>query len=142
MNQLAVPAVSGESEARPVGDHATPARVNFYVTDAAAHKVKELVEGEGDAVVGLRIHIQGGGCSGFKYEFSFDQKIEEDDKVIVRDVPEDATGKQIRILIDFFSFQYLDGAELDYKNDLEGERFIIRNPNAKTTCGCGSSFDA
>lgn len=101
-------------------------------TDAAAHKVKDLLEEEGNPDLKLRVFIQGGGCSGFQYGFSFDEVINEDDTTI------DKYG--VQLLIDPMSFQYLVGAEIDFKDDLEGAQFVIRNPNANTTCGCGSSF--
>ena len=101
-------------------------------TDAAAHKVKDLLEEEGNPDLKLRVFIQGGGCSGFQYGFSFDEVVSEDDTTI------DKYG--VQLLIDPMSFQYLVGAEIDFKDDLEGAQFVIRNPNANTTCGCGSSF--
>jgi iron-sulfur cluster insertion protein len=104
--------------------------INF--TQAASLKVKELIEEEGDSSLSLRVYITGGGCSGFQYAFAFDNEVKEDDMVI--------TKNQVRLLIDSMSFQYLVGADVDYKDDIEGAYFIIRNPNAKTTCGCGSSF--
>ncbi|MCP5205649.1 MAG: iron-sulfur cluster insertion protein ErpA [Hahellaceae bacterium] len=104
----------------------------LQVTDAAAAKVKELVEEEGNADLKLRVFITGGGCSGFQYGFSFDEKLAEDDTSIEKN--------GIKVVIDSMSFQYLAGAEVDYKEGLDGSRFVISNPNASTTCGCGSSF--
>ncbi|MCF6766294.1 iron-sulfur cluster insertion protein ErpA [Thiotrichales bacterium 19S3-7] len=104
--------------------------VNF--TDAAALKVKELIEEEGNFELKLRVYITGGGCSGFQYGFTFDEAQNDDDIVI--------ENQGVVLLIDAMSFQYLLGADVDYKEDVEGAHFIIRNPNAKTTCGCGSSF--
>jgi iron-sulfur cluster insertion protein len=104
--------------------------VNF--TNEASLKVKELIEEEGDDSLSLRVYITGGGCSGFQYAFAFENEIKEDDMVI--------TNNGVRLLVDSMSFQYLVGADVDYKDDVEGAYFIIRNPNAKTTCGCGSSF--
>src|SRR5699024_7069300 len=101
-------------------------------TDAAAHKVKDLLEEEGNPDLKLRVFIQGGGCSGFQYGFSFDEVVSEDDTTI------DKYG--VQLLIDPMSFQYLVGAEIDFKDDLEVAQFVIRNPNANTTSGCGSSF--
>ncbi len=101
-------------------------------TDAAALKVSELIEEEGNPNLKLRVFVQGGGCSGFQYGFTFDENVEEGDTCIER--------RGVRLLIDPMSFQYLVGAEIDYKEDLEGAQFVIRNPNATTTCGCGSSF--
>lgn len=107
------------------------------VTDAAALKIAELIETENEANIKLRVYIEGGGCSGFKYEFAFDNTVEEDDTVIEKSVEEKNTT--IGLLIDPMSLQFLIGAEIDYQSGIE-ERFIIRNPNARTTCGCGSSF--
>ncbi|MAK54360.1 MAG: iron-sulfur cluster insertion protein ErpA [Pusillimonas sp.] len=103
-------------------------------TDAAASKVKDLLAEEGNPDLKLRVFVQGGGCSGFQYGFTFDEVINEDDTAI------DKEG--VQLLIDPMSFQYLFGAEIDYKDDLEGAQFVIRNPNATSTCGCGSSFAA
>ena len=107
-----------------------PAPIIF--TDAAAGKVAELVAEEGNPDLKLRVFVQGGGCSGFQYGFTFDEVVNEDDTVL------DKAG--VQLLVDPMSFQYLVGAEIDYKEDLEGAQFVIRNPNASTTCGCGSSF--
>ena len=101
-------------------------------TDAAVAKVKELIEDEGNDALMLRVFISGGGCSGFQYGFTFDESISEGDAVIERG--------GVRLLIDPMSVQYLTGAEIDYTEGLEGSQFVIRNPNATTTCGCGSSF--
>ena len=101
-------------------------------TEAAAAKVKELLDEEGNPDLRLRVFVQGGGCSGFQYGFTFDETVNDDDTTI------DKNG--VQLLIDPMSFQYLVGAEIDYKDDLEGSQFVIRNPNATTTCGCGSSF--
>jgi len=103
-------------------------------TDAAAAKVKDLLAEEGNPELKLRVFVQGGGCSGFQYGFTFDETINDDDTTI------DKEG--VQLLIDPMSFQYLVGAEIDYKDDLEGAQFVIRNPNASSTCGCGSSFSA
>ncbi|ANN79544.1 iron-sulfur cluster insertion protein ErpA [Bordetella flabilis] len=107
-----------------------PAPIVF--TDAAAAKVKDLLAEEGNPELKLRVFVQGGGCSGFQYGFTFDEVINEDDTTL------DKAG--VQLLVDPMSFQYLVGAEIDYKEDLEGAQFVIRNPNATTTCGCGSSF--
>lgn len=101
-------------------------------TDAAAAKVKQLIEEEGNPELKLRVFVQGGGCSGFQYGFTFDEIINEDDTTM------DKNG--VQLLIDSMSFQYLVGAEIDYQEGLEGAQFVIKNPNASTTCGCGSSF--
>ena len=113
----------------PAAD-APPAPIIF--TDAAAAKVAELVAEEGNPELKLRVFVQGGGCSGFQYGFTFDEIVNEDD------TPMNKNG--VTLLIDAMSLQYLVGAEIDYKDDLEGSQFVIRNPNATTTCGCGSSF--
>ena len=103
-------------------------------TDAAAMKVGELIREEGNPNLKLRVFVSGGGCSGFQYGFTFDENEEEGDTRVV--------NQGVCLLIDPMSFQYLAGAEIDYKEDLEGAQFVIRNPNATTTCGCGSSFSA
>lgn len=104
----------------------------IIVTEAAAAKVRQLVEDEGNEQLALRVFVTGGGCSGFQYGFSFDESVNEDDTVV------DKSGA--RVLVDSLSYQYLVGSEVDYKEGLEGAQFVIRNPNASTTCGCGSSF--
>ena len=101
-------------------------------TDAAAAKVKALITEEENPNLKLRAFIQGGGCSGFQYGFTFDEEQQSDDYVI--------ENGGVKLLVDPMSFQYLVGAEIDYTEDVEGAQFVIRNPNAKTTCGCGSSF--
>ena len=106
--------------------------VKTVLTDAAAAKVKKLVEEEGNPNLKLRVVVQGGGCSGFQYGFEFDENIADDDVQIEKD--------GTIMLIDSMSLQYLGGAEVDYLEGLEGARFVINNPNAKSTCGCGSSF--
>lgn len=121
-------------------------------TDNAARKVLELIREENNENLMLRVFITGGGCSGFQYGFTFDEKQNDDDMVIEKAVKEEgkdednggeggSTGTaSVKLLIDAMSYQYLVGAEIDYKEDLQGSQFVIRNPNAKTTCGCGSSF--
>lgn len=101
-------------------------------SDAAATKVSELLREEDNPNLKLRVFISGGGCSGFQYGFTFDENIEDGDTRI------DKGG--VTLLVDPMSVQYLMGAEIDYREDLEGAKFVIRNPNATTTCGCGSSF--
>jgi len=101
-------------------------------TEAAADKVRDLLIDEGNPELKLRVFVQGGGCSGFQYGFTFDEDVSEDDTALQK--------KGVQLLVDPMSFQYLVGAEIDYKEDLEGAQFVIRNPNATTTCGCGSSF--
>jgi len=103
-------------------------------TDNAANKVKQLIEEEGNADLKLRVFVSGGGCSGFQYGFTFDEVANEDDTVLNKN--------GVQLLIDPMSFQYLVGAEIDYQEGLEGSQFVIKNPNATTTCGCGSSFSA
>jgi iron-sulfur cluster insertion protein len=103
-------------------------------TAAAAAKVRELVAAEGNPALKLRVYIQGGGCSGFQYGFEFDEQQGEDDLAIVTE--------GTTLLVDPLSLQYLMGAQVDYAESLHGAQFVIRNPNAKTTCGCGSSFSA
>ncbi len=103
-------------------------------TDSAANKVRELVDEEGNPELKLRVFVQGGGCSGFQYGFTFDEVINEDDTQMAKN--------GVTLLIDAMSLQYLGGAEIDYKEDLQGAQFVIKNPNATTTCGCGSSFSA
>lgn len=103
-------------------------------TESAATKVRGLIEEEGNPELMLRVFVAGGGCSGFQYGFTFDEEIQEGDTEV------DNGG--VKLLIDPMSFQYLQGAEIDYTEGLEGAQFVIRNPNAVTTCGCGQSFSA
>ncbi len=110
--------------------------MSVHITLNAAAKVWELIQEDGNPELKLRAYVTGGGCSGFQYGFTFDEAIQTDDTVISRAVD----GQEVYLLVDPMSIQYLTGAEIDYIADLEGERFVIRNPNAKTTCGCGSSF--
>ncbi len=109
-----------------------PAPLKF--SDAAAAKVRQLIDEEGNSALKLRVFVQGGGCSGFQYGFTFDEVVNEDDTTMERN--------GVTLLIDSMSYQYLVGAEIDYKEDIEGAQFVIKNPNATTTCGCGSSFSA
>jgi iron-sulfur cluster insertion protein len=118
------------------------AGVSVVFTDDAANKVHELIEEEGNPKLMLRVYITGGGCSGFQYGFTFDENQNEDDMVIEKLISIKNDTVNVKLVIDAMSLQYLAGAEIDYKCDLNGEQFIIRNPNAKTTCGCGSSFSA
>jgi iron-sulfur cluster insertion protein len=104
----------------------------FVLTESAVGKVRELIEEEGNPTLKLRVFVQGGGCSGFQYGFTFDEETNEDDTVLNKD--------GVTLLVDAMSYQYLVGAEIDYKEGLEGAQFVIKNPNATTTCGCGSSF--
>lgn len=103
-------------------------------SDSAAAKVKNLIEEEGNADLKLRVFVSGGGCSGFQYGFTFDEVTNEDDTIVEKN--------GVTLLIDPMSFQYLVGAEIDYTEGLQGSQFVIKNPNATTTCGCGSSFSA
>ena len=106
----------------------------FLFTDRAANKVKELIVEEGNPDLKLRVFVTGGGCSGFQYGFTFDEEISDDDTVMQKN--------GVTLLVDPMSYQYLVGAEIDYTEDLEGSQFVIKNPNATSTCGCGSSFSA
>ncbi|MEO5733924.1 MAG: iron-sulfur cluster insertion protein ErpA [Rubrivivax sp.] len=115
----------------PVADDMPPPLV---FTDSAADKVKQLVDEEGNPDLKLRVFVQGGGCSGFQYGFTFDEVVNDDDTSMAKN--------GVTLLIDAMSLQYLGGAEIDYKEDLQGAQFVIKNPNATTTCGCGSSFSA
>lgn len=101
-------------------------------TESAAEKVSALILEEGNPNLKLRVYVTGGGCSGFQYGFTFDEEMNEDDTLVQRN--------GVSILIDGMSVQYLSGAEIDYTEGLSGSQFVIRNPNAQTTCGCGSSF--
>lgn len=113
-----------------IGSAAAPTPIVF--TNAAAKKVHELIQEEDNPELMLRVFISGGGCSGFQYGFTFDEKKEEGDSSI--------ENQGVTLVVDPMSVQYLMGAEIDYKEDLQGAQFVIRNPNASTTCGCGSSF--
>jgi iron-sulfur cluster insertion protein len=101
-------------------------------SDAAANKVRALLDDEDDSSQKLRVFVTGGGCSGFQYGFKFDNDTAEDDTVVVKN--------GVTLLVDSMSLQYLQGAEIDYRENVEGAQFVIRNPNASTTCGCGNSF--
>jgi iron-sulfur cluster insertion protein len=106
--------------------------MNITISERCAEKVKDLLAEENNPNLKLRVFVQGGGCSGFSYGFTFDETVNEDDWSMERDA--------VRFLVDSMSYQYLEGAEIDYKEDLMSSEFVIRNPNAQTTCGCGSSF--
>lgn len=108
------------------------AEVPLVFTDSAARKVRELLDEEDNPRQVLRVFITGGGCSGFQYGFKFDEQAEDDDLQV--------ENHGVRLVVDPMSMQYLTGAEIDYKESVEGAQFVIRNPNAGTTCGCGSSF--
>ena len=109
-----------------------PAPINF--TDAAANKVKDLIIDEQNPNLKLRVFVTGGGCSGFQYGFTFDEEVNEDDTQMLKN--------DVTLLIDAMSYQYLVGAEIDYSDGLEGAQFVIKNPNATSSCGCGNSFSA
>jgi iron-sulfur cluster insertion protein len=128
MTQLAT-----QETAQPVQDLAEPPTPLVF-TDSAAAKVADLIAEEGNPELKLRVFVQGGGCSGFQYGFTFDDAVNEDDTLFEKN--------GVTLLVDSMSFQYLVGAEIDYKEDINGSQFVIKNPNAQTTCGCGSSFSA
>ena len=113
---------------------ATDLSMPFVFTDSAANKVKELIEEEGNPELKLRVFVTGGGCSGFQYGFTFDEVANDDDTTLEKN--------GVTLLVDPMSYQYLVGAEIDYTEGLEGAQFVIKNPNATSTCGCGSSFSA
>jgi len=128
MSQLAT-----QETVQPVQDLAEPPTPLVF-TDSAAAKVADLIAEEGNPELKLRVFVQGGGCSGFQYGFTFDDAVNEDDTLFEKN--------GVTLLVDSMSFQYLVGAEIDYKEDINGSQFVIKNPNATTTCGCGSSFSA
>ncbi len=105
---------------------------SIIFTDTAANKVSELITEENNPELKLRVYVTGGGCSGFQYGFTFDEEVNEDDTQVIKN--------GVTVLVDSMSVQYLSGAEIDYTDGLSGSQFVIRNPNAATTCGCGSSF--
>lgn len=107
-------------------------QADMIFSEAAARKVAELVREEGDSSLQLRVYINGGGCSGFQYGFTFDNEAGDGDLCVERE--------GVRMVVDPLSYQYLMGAEVDYQESLQGAQFVVRNPNASTTCGCGSSF--
>jgi iron-sulfur cluster insertion protein len=115
-----------------MSEAATQASVDVTFSDAAAKKVKLLIDEENNPNLKLRIYISGGGCSGFQYGFSFDEKVGDGDVTV--------ENEGVSLVIDPMSYQYLVGAEIDYTEGLEGAQFVVKNPNATTTCGCGSSF--
>ena len=119
-----------ESLINSTPDVAMPTPLVF--TDNAAKKVKELIEEEGSPDLKLRVFVSGGGCSGFQYGFTFEEEVHDDDTQVMKDT--------VTLLIDPMSLQYLMGAEIDYQDNLQGSQFVIRNPQATSTCGCGSSF--
>lgn len=104
----------------------------LFFSDSAVAKVRELIEDEGNPDLMLRVFVTGGGCSGFQYGFSFDEELDDEDTVIERD--------GVKLLVDPMSYQYLVGATVEYQEGLQGSQFVVQNPNASSTCGCGSSF--
>jgi iron-sulfur cluster insertion protein len=120
-------AVTESVTAESVGEMPAP----LVFTDNAATKVKQLIDEEGNPELKLRVFVTGGGCSGFQYGFTFDEMQNEDDAVMEKN--------GVKLLIDPMSYQYLVGSEIDYQEGLEGAQFVIKNPSAKSTCGCGSS---
>ena len=117
-----------------VTDTTTDMAAPLIFSDSAAQKVRELIDEEGNNDLKLRVFVTGGGCSGFQYGFTFDEEINEDDATMEKN--------GVTLLIDAMSYQYLVGAEIDYQEGIEGAQFVIKNPNASSTCGCGSSFSA
>lgn len=109
-------------------------------TQAAAKRIGELMVEEGNYNLKLRIYITGGGCSGFQYGFAFDEKAREDDAVVEKEVALNNETVKVNLLVDSLSLMYLTGAEIDYVENLQGAHFTVKNPNAETTCSCGSSF--
>ena len=124
--------MSAPETAQSTAPSAPPASLAF--TDAAANKVQQLIDEEKNENLKLRVFVSGGGCSGFQYGFTFDENLQDGDTSVV--------NSGVTLLVDPMSFQYLMGAEIDYSEGLEGAQFVIRNPNAQTTCGCGSSFSS
>ena len=142
MNDSSVQDIASDSE-----DSINNQEIMF--TRSAALKVQSLIDEEGDDQLKLRVFISGGGCSGFQYGFTFDDQVAKDDHIIEHDLAddEDEGGEGgadqsgiVTLLVDPLSFQYLQGAEIDYREDVHGAQFVIKNPNANTTCGCGNSF--
>ena len=123
---------TAETAAPPATLGAPEGDAPLLFTDAAARKVSELIQGEGNPKLMLRVFVQGGGCSGLQYGFEFDEELQDGDTCV--------ENQGVKLLIDPMSFQYLGGAEIDFRDSLDGAQFVIRNPNAATTCGCGSSF--
>lgn len=116
----------------------SPATSDILFSVNAADKVAELIKEEDNFNLNLRVSITGGGCSGFQYGFSFDEQINDDDTIVEQQCSDGESS--VKLLVDSMSYQYLHDAEIDYIQGIQGEQFVIRNPNAKTTCGCGSSF--
>jgi iron-sulfur cluster insertion protein len=110
------------------------------LTDAAAKRVQELLVEEGNYNLKLRVYITGGGCSGFQYGFAFDESSKEDDTVVTKEVSANDETIMVQVVVDALSLMYLMGAQIDYQETLQGAHFLVKNPNAQTTCSCGSSF--
>jgi iron-sulfur cluster insertion protein len=110
----------------------TQLQPNIQFSDRAARKVRDLISGEGNEALKLRVFITGGGCSGFSYGFTFDEGVADDDALV--------ENAGVTMVVDALSYQYLEGAEVDYYEGLQGARFVVQNPNASATCGCGNSF--
>ena len=115
-----------------MGSTAAVSDNGMVFTDSAANKVKQLIAEEGNPNLKLRVFVTGGGCSGFSYGFTFDERVNEDDTIV--------DNGDVTLLVDAMSIQYLSGSEVDYEQGLMGSRFVVQNPNATSTCGCGSSF--
>jgi len=130
MNAVTDKAISDTAVSNAASEMPAP----LLFSDSAASKVKQLIEEEGNPGLKLRVFVTGGGCSGFQYGFTFYEVQNEDASVMEKD--------GVKLLIDPMSYQYLSGAEIDYTEGLEGAQFVIKNPNATSTCGCGSSFSA
>ena len=105
---------------------------DIQFSDRAARKVRDLIDGEANEALKLRVFITGGGCSGFSYGFTFDEEVADDDSVV--------ENGGVTMVVDSMSYQYLAGAQVDYREDLQGAQFVVKNPNASSTCGCGNSF--
>ena len=120
---------SNDATLRAMND---PVRVDIRISDRATAKAKEIFAAHAEAGEMLRVYVQGGGCSGFQYGFDLERDSEADDYVVERD--------GVRLVVDPLSYQYIIGSEIDYQEDLQGSQFVVRNPNASTTCGCGLSF--
>jgi iron-sulfur cluster insertion protein len=131
MSETATPTAERHAHAPAISAEGGEPALLF--TDAAARKVSDLIAAEGNPSLMLRVFVQGGGCSGLQYGFEFDEEIQDGDTCI--------ENQGVKLLIDPMSFQYLGGAEIDYREGLDGAQFVIRNPNAQTSCGCGSSFN-
>ena len=105
---------------------------DIHFSIRAANKVRDLIDMEGNDALKLRVFITGGGCSGFSYGFTFDEDVADDDALVEND--------GVTMVVDSMSYPYLAGSEVDYKEDLQGSQFVVQNPNASSTCGCGNSF--